>query len=447
MAVTQYMGARYVPLFADPLEWDNTKTYEPLTIVYNNGNSYTSRQYVPVGIEIGNERYWALTGNYNAQIEQYRSEVQKFSGDIRTNAQAIKQANTSIAANTEQISQNKTGIEANESAITEAKADIARNKTDIARNKSDIARNKSDIAQNKTDITQLKNGLESVFPSEFACIGDSYLEGYAESGNVTDWGTLIGQKTGATVYRYYRGGIGYDANGLAKLTSALTEHPNIPLVIIGLGINNRDTAFDRIKTGFASMLDVMVAHTDTRFYVFPCIMAGPHAGNKLLQVEKAVNDALASHTNPGNITLTNGCWTWLIDDDSNFDHSDWLHPTQQGQNIIASSMIVAIKGGDPTRYSARVPVTAVNGGNIVCTRTMNMLSFTLNNMQSDDGKPFATITNQNLKMMQGYGFLMDSISGSTKAFNTSNDGYSLRAAYGNMAKGYGTYINFLTDKD
>ena len=50
MAVTQYVGARYVPLFAEPLEWNNTKTYEPLTIVYNNGNSYNSRQYVPTGI-------------------------------------------------------------------------------------------------------------------------------------------------------------------------------------------------------------------------------------------------------------------------------------------------------------------------------------------------------------------------------------------------------------
>lgn len=28
----KYVGARYVPLFSDPLEWSNTRTYEPLTI-------------------------------------------------------------------------------------------------------------------------------------------------------------------------------------------------------------------------------------------------------------------------------------------------------------------------------------------------------------------------------------------------------------------------------
>lgn len=75
MSVREYIGARYVPLFADPLDWDSTKTYEPLTIVYYQGNSFTSRQFVPTGIDISNTAFWALTGNYNAQVEAYRAEV------------------------------------------------------------------------------------------------------------------------------------------------------------------------------------------------------------------------------------------------------------------------------------------------------------------------------------------------------------------------------------
>lgn len=71
-----YTGARYVPLFADPAEWSSTNAYEPLTIVIHEGNSYTSKTFVPVGIDISNEQYWALTGNYNAQIEAYRKDVQ-----------------------------------------------------------------------------------------------------------------------------------------------------------------------------------------------------------------------------------------------------------------------------------------------------------------------------------------------------------------------------------
>lgn len=85
MAVTQYIGARYVPNFASPIEWNNTCTYDPLTIVTHQGNSYTSRQFVPQGVDIANDTFWALTGNYNAQVEQYRQEVReldKFCNEI-----------------------------------------------------------------------------------------------------------------------------------------------------------------------------------------------------------------------------------------------------------------------------------------------------------------------------------------------------------------------------
>jgi len=89
----QYIGSRYVPIFGrkgeDSIEWDNTGTYEPLTIVLYQGNSYTSRQFVPVGIEITNQKYWANTGNYNAQIEQYRQEVHQLSEDVAANTSAI----------------------------------------------------------------------------------------------------------------------------------------------------------------------------------------------------------------------------------------------------------------------------------------------------------------------------------------------------------------------
>lgn len=81
----EYVGSRYVPIFGrkdeNSINWDNTKPYEPLTIVLYQGNSYTSRQFVPIGIEITNQLYWALTGNYNAQVEQYRQEVIAYTVD------------------------------------------------------------------------------------------------------------------------------------------------------------------------------------------------------------------------------------------------------------------------------------------------------------------------------------------------------------------------------
>ena len=97
----QYIGSRYVPIFGrkgeDSIEWDNTGTYEPLTIVLYQGNSYTSRQFVPVGVEITNEEYWANTGNYNAQIEQYRQEVAQVSGNVDTINTTLITVNNKIA--------------------------------------------------------------------------------------------------------------------------------------------------------------------------------------------------------------------------------------------------------------------------------------------------------------------------------------------------------------
>lgn len=137
---TQYIGARYVPIFGradeDSIEWDNSKPYEPLTIVMHQGNSYTSRQYVPAGVELTNGQYWANTGNYNAQVEQYRQEVRAFDGRITANETAIKGANDVLGAlgapNVElasalakTIDDTKKLSETNESGIARNGADIA----------------------------------------------------------------------------------------------------------------------------------------------------------------------------------------------------------------------------------------------------------------------------------------------------------------------------------
>lgn len=79
---SQYVGSRYVPIFADPIEWDNHRSYESLTIVTHDGESYTSKCNVGPGIDITNTRYWAKTGAYNAQVEQYRAEVKDLSAQV-----------------------------------------------------------------------------------------------------------------------------------------------------------------------------------------------------------------------------------------------------------------------------------------------------------------------------------------------------------------------------
>ena len=110
----QYIGSRNVPLFGrkgeDSIEWDNSGTYEPLTIVLYQGNSYTSRQFVPAGIEITNQKYWANTGNYNAQIEQYRKEVADVKGQISDANASIGNINTQIGEMKTQLDEIETEV-------------------------------------------------------------------------------------------------------------------------------------------------------------------------------------------------------------------------------------------------------------------------------------------------------------------------------------------------
>ena len=84
MSVREYIGARYVPMFADPIEWDDSLIYEPLTVVKNQGASYVSRREVPEGIPLDNEDYWILWADFNAQLQHYIDIVNTFDTRIDT---------------------------------------------------------------------------------------------------------------------------------------------------------------------------------------------------------------------------------------------------------------------------------------------------------------------------------------------------------------------------
>lgn len=252
MAVTQYIGARYVPIIADPFEWDSTRTYEPLTIVSHNGNSYTSRQYVPAGIDISNSSYWALTGNYNAQIEQYRTEVQNFDGRIASNA-------ANIATNTADIATNQADIATNTT-------NIAMNTADIASNRTDIDTNTANIATNAADIEALEETLEEVTAQRhMVVIGDSYSKPQGSQSETDMWWYQVAQTLGVTPHSYAQNGAGfvrhYDTQKdfVSQLSNAVADtafdNDDVAYVFFMGGIN--DTYMqDLAVTGQAYLLRV-----------------------------------------------------------------------------------------------------------------------------------------------------------------------------------------------
>lgn len=83
-----YVGNRYVPKIMG--EWNKQESYEGLSIVTNKGNSFTSKKRVPIGVELSNENYWVVTGNYNAQIENYRNDVKLVKENMETQKEEVK---------------------------------------------------------------------------------------------------------------------------------------------------------------------------------------------------------------------------------------------------------------------------------------------------------------------------------------------------------------------
>ena len=303
--VRQYVGARYVPLFAEPLEWSDTREYEPLTIVTYQGNSYTSRQYVPTGIEITNSEYWALTGNFNAQVEAYRAEVRAFDDRINANAAAINANAAAINANAAAISANTAAINANAAAI----------------------------AQEKTDRTT----------NVMLAFGDSYGVDTISQGPV--WCEITANKLQATeLHNYCVGGATFNTtkekNFFVQVDKAISEIKNPEYVkYVGIVGGTND--------GTNSITDAIVSLVAKINSAFPnaVIGIGLNASKQDILSYGAKQKRIAALNLNGNfdtpVFIDSVVYTQLANDCM---MSDNIHPTAKGSNRIGTLMTCVLKG-------------------------------------------------------------------------------------------------------
>ena len=182
MATTQYIGARYVPLFADPYEWDDAREYEPLTVVYSNGNSYTSKQYVPTGTPLTDENYWVITGNYNAQVEQYRKETKAVSDKYDTIAKNANDALSLAQTNEQDIASNDAELAGTAESGLKT---LITNETERAKGaEGTISQNLDTISGNVNTLTQTVNEQSESISNNTASNNnhDLQLAGTLDSG-------------------------------------------------------------------------------------------------------------------------------------------------------------------------------------------------------------------------------------------------------------------------
>ena len=143
---SQYIGSRYVPIFADPIEWDNHRSYESLTIVTHDGESYTSKCNVGPGIDITNERYWAKTGAYNAQVEQYKNEVKDLSSQVSGFASDNAKFREKIDQFTKDNAEMKNTVAANNARVDALAERVATAETEIDGLQATTAQHTTEIA-------------------------------------------------------------------------------------------------------------------------------------------------------------------------------------------------------------------------------------------------------------------------------------------------------------
>ena len=165
---SMYIGARYVPIFADPVEWDDEREYEPLTIVVHNGDCYTSKCYVPKGAQLppypeGQTKYWVKTSDYNYQfadlkktvtdlsrlVEQFQKDNESFTELINGWNEKVIQWEKDMAAWGERLD----SVESNVADLTaNLNAEIARAKAAEQANAAAIAQETADRKQAITDL-------------------------------------------------------------------------------------------------------------------------------------------------------------------------------------------------------------------------------------------------------------------------------------------------------
>ena len=188
---SMYIGARYVPIFADPVEWDDVREYEPLTIVTHNGDCYTSKCYVPKGAQLppypeGQTKYWVKTSDYNYQfadlkktvtdlsrlVEQFQKDNERFTELINGWNAQVQQWEKDMTAWGERLDT----VESNVSTLTDSlNAEIARAKAaEQALEKrvdDETALREAGDTANKNLIEQEQNraeGQENAIREEFA---------------------------------------------------------------------------------------------------------------------------------------------------------------------------------------------------------------------------------------------------------------------------------------
>lgn len=252
---SMYVGARYVPKFAEPIDWDTERGYESLTIVTYKGESYTSKCPVPPGIDIKNTRYWALTGAYNAQVEEYKNQVKDLSQQVTGFASDNKEfrdkitqydkdnaeMKNSVASTVARVDALAERVDNADAAISDLQTGQTQTVKDIAALEAKDADLQRQISSNDTDISaiQAKDREQDARLSAIETVNDAQAATLTQNTQDIARNTENIQNNAAS--------IAVNSKELAKHAEQLKDHA-AQLSVLHKEVTDNHTAIERLTS-------------------------------------------------------------------------------------------------------------------------------------------------------------------------------------------------------
>ena len=308
MATRQYVGARYVPKFATPVEWSASRQYEALEIVTHMNASYTSKKPVPTGVDISNTEYWAITGNYNAQVEQYRQETEQVASQVDTLSTSVSSLNDSVGV----IDNSLTDVE-NDVATIQTKIDVPYS----------IKNKKAVLFGDSLN----RSGWGVQLNTILGCNGDIVYNGSAGFVRAGTDSPYAGKNFGQMLAQY--------AEGISKAVRA-----TYAAFIIAGGINDFEQNVSNVRTAAAQFVaSVKNYFPNAKIYYFPDPTFTPYV-QSVWDNFKAICEAFEE----------GGCATYfdfayVCYDNPTWDSGDGVHLNANGYKKYAGCMASGICGG------------------------------------------------------------------------------------------------------
>ena len=339
MATRQYIGARYVPIFMGT--WDNQTVYEPLSIVLYMNGSYTSKKAVPSGTLPTNTEYWALTGNYNGQIEEYRQEVSGLSDDLTALSGTVDDIADDVSGLSDDISGVSSDLESFESATNDNIDDL---EDAISYNAPSNLRGKKVLMIGDSYAT----GSQGIAGQGWCYYLDAYLGCDATIAANSGAGFVDTGSTGEYNGMAFGDMLTHEAN---KLTAA--QRAEYRAVICCGGINDYNEATSPNNAVISFVTNARTYYPNARIFVLPLFCASiPYDHNTSGEATDPIKTTLyrifRAASQAGACTTWKGIF-WLA---GNSDYAgNSLHPNDAGYQMIAKRLQGFIEGGDADYYT------------------------------------------------------------------------------------------------